>query len=200
MNAVTGSVNSSGTCLGPVTFNKSLDDNTKILVAENLTGVVFSRHLGIILEDEDNLTVQIACSLTGNGSAVTLIDDIITSTGYENIYIDELTESAWSMPGAERLGERYYYRGDGPDFLQRLEGNYSPSANGIVTFVYVPELEEQAFVVDGYSRVAYLYFSGQGGCQKVRNTPDWFGIDNTHAGEFNVTDLTTGDPCYTWSP
>lgn len=200
MNAVTGSVNSSGSCLGPVTFNKSEDDNTKILVAENLTGVVYSRHLGIILEDEDNLTVQISCSLTGNGSAVTLIDDIVTSTGYGNVYIDGLTKSSWSMPGAEMLGERYYYSGNGPDFLQRLEGNYSPSANGIVTFVYVPELEEQAFVVDGYSRVAYLYFSGQGACQKVRNMPDWFGIDGTNAAEFNVTDLTTGDPCYTWTP
>jgi hypothetical protein len=200
LNLVDGSANSSGSCSGDVTFNKSLDDDTKILVAENVTGVVFSRHMGIILEDEENLTGDIDCYLTGNSSAVDIVNGTVTSTGYETVYIDGLTKWAWSMPGAEKLQERYYYPGNGPDFLKRLEGDYTPSANGIVTLIYVPELEEQAFEIDDYSRVAYLYFSGQGGCEKVRNTPEWFGIDSSHADEFNVSDLTTGESCYTWSP
>ncbi len=199
-NVVAGSENSSGTCSGVVTFNKSEDDNTKILVAENLTDVVYSRHLGIILEDEENLTGQIDCYITGNSSAVDLANETVTSTGYETIYIDEQTKSAWSMPGSANLAERYYYPGNGPDFLHRLEENYTPSTNGIVTFIYVPELEEQSFEIEDYSRVAYMYFSEQAGCQKVRNSPDWFGIDDPHAAEFNLTELTTGESCYTWSP
>ncbi len=200
MLVVSGSDNTSGECEGPVTFNKSLDDPTKILVAENLTGVVYSNHLGIILEDEDNLTGQIGCYLTGNSSAVELVNATIASTGYDTVYIDGESESAFSMPGAGSLAERYYYSGNGPDFLQRLEGNYTPSADGIVTFIYAPELEEQAYPIEDYPRVAYMFFTEQGICYKVRNTPDWFGINDAYAAEFNVTGLLTADPCYTWSP
>lgn len=194
MNVVTGSVNSSGSCSGPVTFNKSEDDNTKILVTENLTGVVFAKHLGIILEDEENLTGDISCYVTGNGSSVQLVTDAIAS-GYDVIYIGDDTKSAWSMPVAESLPQKYYYRTEGPTFLQRLEGNYTPSPDGIATFIYVPELQEQAFPIESYSRVAYRYFSDQGNCFKVENMDDWFGIDNTDAPKLNLTDLLTANPC-----
>jgi len=195
IKAVTGSLNSSGNCTGVVTFNKSENDNTKILVASNLSGVVFSRHLGIILGDSADLSGQVACYVTGNSNAVNLVNQTITSSGYNRIYIDSQSRSAWSMPIADNVEERYYYQGNGPDFLMRLEGNNSPTQNGLVTFVYVPELEEQAFPIKPYSRVDYLYFSEQGDCQKVRNMPDWFGIDSQHAAEFNLTELLTGEAC-----
>ena len=95
------------------------------------------------------------------------------------------------------LDERYYYVGNGPDFLKRLEGNYTASQNGLMTFINIPELEEEAFTIQDYSRVAFLYFSDQGACSKVRNAPDWFGIDDTYAEEFNLTGLLTYDACYT---
>ncbi len=194
MNVVTGSSNSSGTCSGPVTFNKSEDDDSKILVTGNLTGVTYSNHLGIILEDEDNLTGDLGCWVTGNGSAVALVTEALAS-GYDVIYIDDETKSAWSMPVAENLQDRYYYSGDGPTLLQRLEGNYTPSENGIFTFIYVPEIQEQALPVYGYSRVAHRYFSGEGDCYQVNNMDSWFGIDGTDAPELNLTDLLTVTSC-----
>lgn len=196
MNVVTGSTNSSGSCSGIVTFNKSENDNTKILVANNLSYVTFDNHLGIILEDEDNLTdeTDIICHVTGNGSSVSLVTDAIAS-GYDTIYIDDGTKSAWSMPVAETLPERYYYRVPGPTFLQRLEGDYTPSPDGIATFIYVPDLQEQAFPINPYSRVAYRYFSDDGDCDQVENMDSWFGIDSTDAQDFNLTDLMTANPC-----
>jgi hypothetical protein len=194
MNVVTGSSNSSGTCSGPVTFNKSEVDDSKILVAENLTGVTYTNHLGIILEDEDNLTGDVDCWVTGNGSAVSLVEEAIAS-GYDVIYIDDETKSAWSMPVAETLPERYYYRGEGPTFLQRLEGDYTPSQDGIFTFIYVPEIQEQALPIYDYSRVAYRYFSDEGDCYQVNNMDEWFGIDGTDAPELNLTDMLTGTSC-----
>ncbi len=195
-NVVTGSANSSGSCSGMVTFNKSENDNTKILVANNLSYVTFDNHLGIILEDEENLTdeTDIICFNTGNDSAVSLVSDAIAS-GYETVYIDDATRSVWSMPVAETLPERYYYRIDGPTFLQRLEGDYTPSPGGIATFIYVPELQEQAMPVSDYSRVAYRYFSGDGDCYQVGNMDEWFGIDSGDAQELNLTDLLTSNPC-----
>ncbi len=194
MNVVTGSQNSSGTCSGDVTFNKSEDDDTKILVAENLSSVTYGYHLGIILEDEANLSGDVSCWVTGNGSAVSLVTSAIES-GYETIYIDQGTKSAWSLPVSENLAERYYYEAEGPTFLQRMEGNYTPSPNGIVTFIYVPELLEQAFPVSSYSRAAYRYFSDDGECYKVENTEGWFGMDSSDAAKFNITDLLTASPC-----
>ncbi|MCD6496597.1 MAG: hypothetical protein J7K54_04970 [Candidatus Aenigmarchaeota archaeon] len=191
---VAGSSNSSGTCSGPVTFNKSEDDDTKILVAENLTGVVFSRHLGIILEDEDDLSGQISCYVTGNNSAVGLVRSAL-ETGYDVIHIDNETKSAWSMPIENSLPERYYYRIPGPTFLQRLGGDYTASPDGIATFIYVPELQEQAIPVDDYSRVAYRYFSRSGSCYQVDDMPEWFGMDSSDASDMNLTELLTSDPC-----
>lgn len=194
-NIVTGSQNTSGTCSGIVTFNKSECDTSKILVTQNVSGIVYACHLGIILEDEDNLTGQIGCYLTGNSSAVSLVQDVVNSWGYDTVYIDEQSETAWSMPIAENLAERFYYNLEGPDFLQRLEGNYSASSDGLLTFIYVPELQEQALEINDDSLVAYRYFSGQGSCRKVRNMPDWFGIDTNDADKLNLTDLLTLASC-----
>jgi len=189
------SSNSSGNCSGVVTFNKSECDTSKILAADTQAGVVFACYSGVILGDSRNLTGQTGCYVTGNSSSVSLVNQTVTSSGYSTVYLDGISRSVWSMPGPGILADKYYYRGNGPDFLMRLEGNYSPSGSGILSFIYAPEFEEQALPVDAYSRVDYLYFSGQGGCEKVRNTPDWFGIDSEHAAEFNITELLTGGSC-----
>ncbi len=194
-NLVSVSTFAIGSCTGPVTFNKSEDDDTKILVADNITGVVYSRHLGIILGDTDNLSAQIDCYISGNSSAVSLIAGFTQESGYEKVYIDADSKSAWSMPIADEIGELYYYRDGGPDFLQRLEGNLSGNPDGIATFIYVPEMEAQAFSTESDSRVAYRYFNGEGECLQVRNMPDWYGMDSTDAEKFNFTDLLTSDPC-----
>ncbi|MBN1897107.1 MAG: hypothetical protein JW789_05325 [Candidatus Aenigmarchaeota archaeon] len=194
MNVVTGGSYSGGSCAGEVTFNKSEVDNTKILVAENITGVVYARHLGIILADNDNLTSQVACSVTGNSSAVALVQAAIAS-GATEIYIDDSTQTAWSIPLETNIAERYYYRGAGPNFLQRLEGGNDTSPDGMFTFIYTPELEEQAFPVFDYSRVAYRYFAGEGDCYQVNNMPEWFGIDSADSDALNLTELLTATPC-----
>jgi len=195
MRILTATVNSSGSCSARITFNKSECDTSKILVASNLTGVVYSCYAGIILGASYNLSGQSDCYLTGNASAVQLVNDTIVSSGYDTVLIDRETRSAWSLPGAANLSERYYYNGNGPDFLMRLEGNYSPTAKGIVTFAYPPELEEQALPVDNYSRVDYQYFTGQGACITFRAMPEWFGMDGSHAADLNISALLTGNPC-----
>jgi hypothetical protein len=197
MLVVDGSSNSSGTCEGEVTYNKSEVDVTKILVADNVSGVVYANHLGIILEDEKNLSGQISCYITGNSSAVQLVKDAESASRYSVFYIDGPSDKAFSMPGTKNLSERYYYVGNGPDFLKRLEGNNTPSQDGLLTFIYVPELEAEAYIINDYSRIAHLYFDDTGSCSKARNAPDWFGIDDAYATEFNISELLTYDACHT---
>ena len=184
-----------GGCAGPVTFNTSEDDDTKILVAQNLTGVVFSRHLGIILDESDNLSGQIGCYFTGNASAYDIISAFSDGSGSPLVYMDGDGLSVWSAPAASDLAERYYYSAGGPDFLQRLEGDYTYNPDGLSTFIYVPEFEEQALPVKSRSRVAYRYFSDVGSCSQVNGMPAWFGMDSTDASRFGVGDLLTATPC-----
>jgi len=192
--------NYSGACSGLATFNKSECDASKILVADDSDGVVFSCFRGIVLGDDDNLTGNIGCYISGNSSAVGLVNGTINSTGYGIIHIDNETVSVWSLPGPVNLSERLYYAGNGPDFLKRLEGNLTPSPNGLVTFAYIPELEEQAIPIGPFSRVEYLYFSDQGSCTRLRYSPAWFGFGSASADMLNVSALLTGTICESGTP
>jgi hypothetical protein len=184
-----------GNCTGPLTFNKSEVDTGKILAADNLSGVVYSRHLGIILSDTDNLSGQTGCYLTGNGSAYEILYAFAQAHPGADVHVDQVSKSAWSLPLIDYLQGRYYYAGGGPDFLERLEGKLSESGDGVSTFVYVPELEEQALTVTPDSRVEWRYFSGDGDCYQVRGLPAWFGMDADDAEEYGLSALLTSKAC-----
>jgi hypothetical protein len=185
-----------GNCTGPLTFDKSEVDTSKILVAENLSGVVYARHLGIILADSDDMSGQIGCYLTGNASAYVILHAFSESWPGAEVHVDQQGKSAWSLPLADDLQGRYYYAGGGPDFLERLEGRLEESPDGISTFVYVPELEEQALPVTPDSRVEWRYFAGDGDCYQVRGLPAWFGVDTTDAAEYGLSGLlSTAKTC-----
>jgi hypothetical protein len=185
-----------GNCTGPLTFDKSEVDTTKILAAENLSGVVYARHLGTIISDSDNMSGQTGCYLTGNASAYEILSSFTQAHPDASVRMDQESKSAWSLPLAEDLQGRYYYAGGGPDFLERLEGRLEESDGGISTFVYVPELEEQALPVTPDSRVEWRYFSGDGDCYQLRGLPAWFGMDTDDAARYGLSDiLTTAKPC-----
>jgi hypothetical protein len=184
-----------GNCTGLLTFNKSEVDVSKILAAENLSGVVYARHLGIILSDSDNMSGQIGCYLTGNASAYEILHAFSEALPAAKAHIDQGSKSAWSFPVADDLQGRYYYAGGGPDFLERLEGKLVESGDGVSTFVYVPELEEQALTVTPNSRVDWRYFAGDGDCYQVTGLPAWFGMDASDAARYGLTALLTAKSC-----
>ena len=151
--------------------------------------------MGIILDEADNLSEQIGCYLTGNSSAYVTIHAFISNPESSVVYIDADTMTAWSAPVSTELAERYYYNIGGPDFLQRLEGDYSYSPGGLTTFIYVPELEEQALSVKPRSRAAYRYFSDEGSCNQVSGMPAWFGMDSSDADKFGIDGLLSMASC-----
>ncbi|MBN2042187.1 MAG: hypothetical protein JW754_00110 [Candidatus Aenigmarchaeota archaeon] len=189
---VTGTF-SEGYCSGEVTFDK-MDCNSKILVADNASGVSFGCFDGMVIGDSVNLSGSINCFVSGNSSALEMINSTISSTGYGDIYIDNKTVSAWHLPLRDELDEGYYIEGNGPDYLKRLEGDLSPSQNSLETFINARDLETYSIPIkENQVSLCYLYFSEQDYIgYTVRGLQSWFKINQTMATKYGLTELYEG--------
>jgi len=190
---VTGDLNSSGSCSGTVTFNKT-DCSQKILVAKNVSGVTFSCFSGMIIEESTNLSSLSPCYITGNANAVEAISNALNEAGYDELYIDEDTRSAWILPIKDEIENGYYFAGNGPDFFMRLESKTNTSVNGLETFVNLPELESYGIPVNtNRISVDYIYFGNKDYIgYPVRGLPSWFRLNKTFADRYNLTELCEG--------
>lgn len=82
-----------------------------------------------------------------------------------------------------------------PNFLMRLEGNFSadPEENGIESFVDITEFSEQGLTTYTKSVIDYIYFnpSNNPAHSAVLNMPEEFRIDDEsgHYAKYNVTGI-----------
>jgi hypothetical protein len=189
----TGGMNSSGNCSGNVTFDKA-DCNLKILVAKNVTGITFPCFSGFILEDSINLSGNSDCYVTGDPGSVDEISDAVANANYGKIYIDGNTKSAWHLPVRDEIDEKYYFAGNGPVFLKRLEGNLNRTSDGLETFVNLPELESYSIPIkENVISVDYIYFGDQDYIgYSIRGLQSWFRLNRTFADQYNLTELCDG--------
>jgi hypothetical protein len=188
-----GGLNSSGNCTSNITFDKA-DCSSKILVAENISGATLSCFSGFVIEDSVNLSASSGCYVTGNSSSVEAITQAAAETGYEKVYIDEMTRSVWHLLVRDEIDEKYYFEGSGPAFLERLEGNLNSTPQGMVTFVDLPEMQGYSLPIKtDVISVDYIYFGGQDyiGYQ-VRGLQGWFRLNRTFADSYGLTELCSG--------
>jgi len=191
---VIGSSNSKGSCSGDITFEKSECNTAKILVTYNITGVNFGCYGGVIIEDSVDLSNDTNCYVTGNGSSVVLTNTTITETGYQRVYIDNETKSVWHLPIEFELENGYYFQGEGPNYLKRLEGSLESSQNGLESLINAPELESVGIPIkENQVSLDYLYFSEQDYIgYRVRGLPEWFKINQSIANRYNLNELFEG--------
>jgi hypothetical protein len=186
---IQGTLNS-GNCSGNATFNSAdPQPTTKILVVGNTTGIsgpTLQAFEGVVVEQAENLYSKgVSCFVTGATEAMQNISANAT------VYIDNLTKSAWLLPINQGAEGTYYYRGIGPNFLQRMEGDLSesPDGKGMESFVPpdigIPDKPTQ-------TRVDYLFFSNQSyaGCNKARWTGDWLRLRPEEIDRYNLTELS----------
>lgn len=183
-----GTMNS-GNCSGNSTHNPYYPlSYSRILVVQNTTGIpdfTLQDFIGIVTEANENLNPKgVTCFVSGAAGATQIPDN-------QTVYIDNITASAWLLPIIQGAQSGYYYRGIGPNFLQRLEGDFSasPDGKGLESFVLneigVPEKQTQ-------TRVDYLFFSNQSytGCRKARWVEeDWLRLQTSEIERYNLTDL-----------
>jgi hypothetical protein len=190
---VAGGTNSSGSCLGNITFDKNECYN-KILVAENTSGVNFACFSGFVLEESINLSSYSDCYITGNNSALENIKQALNETNYEIIYIDGPTHSVWHLPIREEIENKYYFEGSGPTFLKRLENNLNQTTNGMESFVNLPELQSyQIPIKENVISVDYIYFGSQNYIgHPIRGLQTWFRLNKTFTDKYGLTELCNG--------
>jgi len=178
-----------GNCSGNSTYNPSDPAHAdKILVVHNTTGIAdltLQGFRGVVTEASENLNSRgVSCFVSGAAGATQIPQN-------QAAYIDNLTASAWLLPIITGAQSNYYYRGLGPNFLQRLEGNLSasPDGNGLESFVIqeigIPDKGTQ-------TRMDYLFFSNQSypGCRKARWVQEtWLRLQPPEITRYNLTDL-----------
>jgi hypothetical protein len=189
---VSGSL-SSGNCQGTISFNVSDSSGQKILVVDNTSGLTpadLAAFEGVVIQDPEDLTASVSCFVSGNSSAIDLINDSL-STGYDVINIDNQTNGVWHLPIRDEIASSYYFPGSGPDMLSRMEGSLSGSGIGLESIVDSPALQSYGIPIkpDQVS-VDYLYFSNQdyNGCP-VRGLPGWLRLNAGFANTYGVSDL-----------
>jgi hypothetical protein len=83
-----------------------------------------------------------------------------------------------------------------PSFVQRFEGNFSPSPHGVLSLVNIKELEAQGFTTDTCKSVVdFLYFGSQDtqtNYEIVNMDSDTFWLNATHFPDLDATGKDTG--------
>jgi len=86
-----------------------------------------------------------------------------------------------------------YYRASAsaPNYLQRMQGLFANSSNGIESLVNVGELDDQGVSIKDRSIVDYIYFGTKTTVNyRINNTPSWFKIDQGHLLFYEVENIT----------
>ena len=78
-----------------------------------------------------------------------------------------------------------------PSFLKRLEGDFTPDAQGIESIINLQELSAAGIPLADKSVVDYIYFSAQNpSSYRIQGMPSWFKLDSPHLSLYGVENLT----------
>lgn len=171
--------------------NNTADENGKILIIHNASGVPLDGAKGVISEvnfPDPGIPYLV------NSSALNLISSGI------NILLDG-NNKTWFIDNLKNHVENSYYysSNDGPSFLDRLEGkltcdycSLTSNTIGLESFVNKDEFISLSLPVDlNKTNVDYLYFNSSYSSTvcKVKGLSSTFRIDPQHEITYNVTHL-----------
>ena len=78
-----------------------------------------------------------------------------------------------------------------PNFINRLEGNLTPSPTGIESLVNLQELSGAGVIVQDKTVIDHIYFSGQTPLSyRIQGMPSWFKVSSDHLTLYGVENLT----------
>jgi len=184
-----------GNCSGNLTFDDSVPDPSKILVNETTSAATVGWR-GVI--SEDNGIPGVTCYMLDASNAVVMLSKLVNDTGYEKVYLDEIT-GVWMLPIEDVISSGYYstFATSGPDFLDRLEGRLTETANGLESFVNVEEMKSIGFhqspVDDDKTSIDYLYFDSAVHTgypvRLLESTYSWFRLNCTQGMKYNLSEL-----------
>lgn len=182
-----------GNCTGTATFDPAAaNPGQKILVVDNAASAP-GGFFGYVGQTPD--VPAAACYVVGAANAISLVNATIIQSNYSEIYLDELTRGAWSLPVNDGIAKGYYSHfsgASGPGILGRLEGNLNATTNGLESFVDVDKMISEGAPLKSpdQSALDYLYFQNVlNAGQKVRGLPSWFRISAADAARYGLGEL-----------
>ncbi|MGM5485254.1 MAG: hypothetical protein ACQEP1_05280 [Nanobdellota archaeon] len=116
-----------------------------------------------------------------------LVQNPVEKTPYE----DFIKENDFSNL-SDHLNNSYYKASaTAPDYIMRMEGNNTPSEEGIESLVNIEELSEQGLAPLNKSSVDHIYFSSEDpNSSEIENMQEWFRLDDGHLEDYNATGHT----------
>ena len=160
--------------------------------------VNFSVGFNLVMQDKANLAkwerfqvVSVLIPVTGfsdpmyNVETYNKVPRLIEQTPYEGNYVNGVDKTNL----ISHIDNGYYAKNsNAPNFLMRLEGNFSADPNGIESFVIRPALSQQGLPTKEKSCIDYIYFSSTSpSYSSVSGVYEsWFRIDDGHRIKYEV--------------
>ena len=187
---------------------KEKADKMNLLVSLSNTNIRMTQedpwHVAVIFNATLNLTDKSnLASWYKNETIIALIEVegfedpvyLINSNGKVSRKINQTIYDGEYVSGADvdnllsHLENRYYTNNTlAPSFLKRMKGDLTADANGIESFVYLPEMSAQGMQVKEKSVVDYIYFSlSNPGSTTISGMPPWFRIDSEHCSRYQLS-------------
>lgn len=190
----------------PDWLNKIGNEAERIDVSLNLSTTSFNVHL--LNPWEVEIDVNVSLDMVSNqgiaewhqnktiGATISIIgfEDPIYRLGTNGLFENTIRQSnkTFFRDGGDvslllnhTLESEYIAYSGAPDYFMRLEGNFSPSENGIESLVDLQELYDKSISIKDKSVVDFIYFSDENpDSYNIEGMPSWFKIDDELFGNF----------------
>jgi hypothetical protein len=168
---------------------------------EDPWNVKYSLTVDMLVVDKANLSLWNRTSTFVSYISVENFEDPIYVVGTSNLVTNKINRTSYvsfvegndvSNLSAHLAGSFYVNSSLAPSFIQRLEGDFSASENGIESLVYLPELSAQGITIKNKCVVDYIYFSSQdpSPLYRVTGMQSWFKLDNAHRSVYGVQNIS----------
>jgi len=163
--------------------------------------IKYSLTVNLLVVDKANLSLWNRTSTFVSYVPIKSFEDPIYVVGTANSVVNKINLTSYSpfVDGndvsnlSKHLANSSYIASSlAPSFLQRLEGDFSPSQNGIESLVYLPKLSAQGITIKNKCVVDYIYFSSQdpSPLYAVTGMQSWFKLDNAHRSIYGVENIS----------
>ncbi len=186
---------------GRINADVYLSDPVLKVTQNDPWSINYSLTVNLLVFDKTNLSLWNRTSTFTSYIPVENFEDLIYVVGTNKSLSNKINRTSYTpfVNGSDvsnlsiHLANSYYTASSlAPSFLQRLEGDFTASENGIESLVYLPALSSQGIEVKNKCIVDYIYFSTQdpSPLYRVTGMQSWFKLDEAHRDVYGVRNIS----------
>jgi len=178
-----------------------LENPVLTVTQDNPWSIRFSLTADLLVVDKTNMSLWNKTQVIVAYVPIENFEDPVYIVGTNNVVTNKINQTSYTVfvegsdvsnLSAHLANSSYAESSLAPSFLQRLEGNFDASDNGIESLVYLPSLSSQGIEIKEKSIVDYIYFSTQNPSPLYKTTgmPSWFKLDESHLDIYQVKSIS----------